>query len=31
MISQGWKWPITVVETQSNPGIVKAIQESVDK
>jgi len=31
MIAQGWKWPITVVETQSNQGIVKAIQESVHK
>ena len=31
MTAQGWKWPIAVVETQSNQGIVKAILESVEK
>ena len=31
MIAQGWKWPIIVVETQSNQGIVKAILKSVHK
>ena len=31
MIAQGWKWPLIVVETQSNQGIVKAILKSVHK
>lgn len=29
MIAQGWKWPLIVVKTQSNQGIVNAIVESV--
>jgi len=31
MIVEGWKWPLIVVETQSNQGIVKAILKSVHK
>lgn len=31
LIAQGWKWPMIVVETQSNQGIVKAILKVVNK
>ena len=31
LIAQGWKWPMIVVETQSNQGIVKAILKAVNK